>query len=453
MLRLIVILLLSCCASEALAGRTIEKDETWSGKVVVAEMVTVASNAVLTVNPGTEVIFAGSAALTVQGRILAKGTKEQPISFHAEASDAAGSWQGISFMEAREGSELEHVLIEGAVNGLSIITSKVSIVSSTIKSGVKGIDMGAEAIVVADGLDVNNMSETGIEANTHSQGMISNCRIDSVAGAAILTGKQTRFVIRGNRISNAKIGVLTSGDSPPIENNSIAGCEIGIAISHANPQAVIRGNSISGARKGISCRQFASPTIEQNTITDCDEGIDCFRGSSPLIRQNRLEGNRRALSAIQMCNPQVLRNDLIKNDMAVYLHLSSYANFHENNFVGNQQHIVLDNMSYDWEERASKKPSRNLQMQNDFLVKQGRAMPTSIKVEVKSEGFVNARGNFWGAETTKEMIAKGEDAEISTIVDGHDLPILTYDGWPGEYKKDRVKYAGWHTERIAGTGP
>jgi hypothetical protein len=92
-------------------------------------------------------------------------------------------------------------------------------------------------------------------------------------------------------------------------------------------------------------------------------------------------------------------------------------------------------------------------MQNDFLVKQGRAMPQAMRVEVKSEGFVNAQGNYWGDETTQEMESNGTDAEISTLMDGSDLPVLTYDGWPGEYRKDRVNYAGWKLERIAGTGP
>lgn len=453
MLRLLVVVLLTLFASEALALSILEKDTSWSGQVVLSEGVRVAENVLLTIAPGTEVRFKGGASLIVQGRLMAVGTEQSPILFLSDESSAAGAWPGISFVAARSGSELAHVTVKGAVSALSAVSSKIRIRSSTLQSGNKGIEMGAEAIVEADGLVVRDMRESGIEANTHSQGTISNCRIDSVDGPAILTGKQTIFVIRGNHITNAKMGIFTSGDFPPIENNTVSDCEVGIAISHANPAAVIRGNKISKAQRGISCRQFASPTIERNIIEDCEEAIECFQGSSPLVRQNRLAGNRRALSAVQMCNPEVLRNDFENNDEVAYLHLSSYAVFTENNFEGGRQHIVLDNMSYDWEERASKKPSRNLQMQNDYLVKQGRAMPKAMRIEVKSEGFVNARGNYWGTETTQEMVNKGDDADISTIVDGYDLEILTYEGWPGEYKKDRVNYADWQTERIAGTGP
>jgi parallel beta-helix repeat protein len=453
MLRLFIFSLLILFASEALALRTIEKGEIWSGKVVLDDAVRVADKALLTIKPGTEIRFSGSAALTVQGRVLANGTEQNPISFLSDSGTEAGSWHGISFLGSKEESELAHVRIEGAVQALTINGSKVSIVSSVLQSGIKGIYMGAEAIVKVDDVTIRNMGEVGIEASTHSQGIISNCLIETVGGPAILAGKQTRFIIRGNRISNAKVAILTSGDSPPIEENVISNCEVGIAITQASPRAVIRGNRISGAKTGISCQQFASPTIERNTIKDCDEGIYSFQGSSPVVSQNLLVDNRRALSAIQMCNPEVTRNDFANNDTAVYLHLSSYAVFQENNFEGNRMHIALDNMSYDWELRASKKPIRNRQMQNDFLVKQGRAMPKAMRVEVKSDGFVNARGNYWGEETTREMAEKGIDTEISTIMDGYDLPILTYDGWPGEYKKDRVSYADWQSERIEGTGP
>ena len=38
-------------------------------------------------------------------------------------------------------------------------------------------------------------------------------------------------------------------------------------------------------------------------------------------------------------------------------------------------------------------------------------------------------------------------------MDGYDSETLSYDGWPGEYKKDRVSYDDWKSERISGTGP
>lgn len=453
MLRLSLWFFLSLLATEALADQTLDKQTTWSGKVVLSEPVRVAEGSVLEIAPGTEIRFQGNAALTVQGRLIAKGTAQAPIRFRAMASGEAGSWPGISFIGAHEGSDLTHVQIAGAATGLTINGSKVQIKDSLLEKCIKGIFMGAEAAVEIDAVHLKEMNEVAIEASTHSRGMISNCVIESVGGAAVLAGKQTGFLVRGNRITSAKVGVLTSGDPPPIENNIITDCQNGIVITQANPGTRISGNRITKCARGISCHQFASPTIAQNTIEDCEVGIDCFQGSSPVVTRNRLAGNQRAISAIQMCNPDVTSNDLVNNDTGAYLHLSSYARFRENNFEDNRLHIALDNMSYDWEERAKEKPTRNLQMQNDSLAKQGRAMPRAMRVQVKSEGFVDARQNYWGTKTTGEMNAKGETAQITGFEDGYDVPILTYEGWPGEYKKDLVNYAAWLTKRVSGTGP
>jgi hypothetical protein len=65
---------------------------------------------------------------------------------------------------------------------------------------------------------------------------------------------------------------------------------------------------------------------------------------------------------------------------------------------------------------------------------------------------VDATGNWWGEKTTAEMEAKGEDGNISSIVDGHDVPVRVYEGDPEEYVQDRVNYSGWAKERIPGAG-
>lgn len=453
MFRLLILCFLLLPTTEAFAARTIETNETWSGKIMLTDSVNVAANVLLTIKPGTEVRFAPDTAISVQGRMLARGTATQPIQFLSVSDAEQSFWPGISFLGSSEESELSYVQFRGATQAVTVNGSRLAILSSVVQGGVKGIYMGAEAVVKIDGLEVSQMSKDAIEASTHSRGSIRNCRIKSVDGPGILLGKQTAFLIQGNRIKNAKVAIVTSGDAPPIADNVIVDCEVGIAISQASPQAVIRGNKISGAKKGIACQQFASPTIERNVLEDCVEAIECFQGSSPIVTQNRFAGNRRAFSATQMCNPQLMNNDFTNNETAIYLHLSSYAQIHGNNFEKNITHVMLDNMSYDWELRANKKPMRNRQKQNDLLAKQGRAMPKSVHVEVKSEGFVDARENYWGVETTAEMVGKGASAEVSTIVDGYDVPILTYDGWPGEYKKDRVNYSGWKATRIAGAGP
>jgi parallel beta-helix repeat protein len=329
----------------------------------------------------------------------------------------------------------------------------VHIVSSLLEGGTKGIFMSVGADVEIEHVTLKGMAEGGVDANVRSRVEISDCIIEDVAVYGIQTAKQAVASIRNNQISRARFGLLLNGDFPPLEGNTIKDCEVGIALTQTSAASILRNNKLTKNKVGIGCHQFCSPIIEKNIFVDCDKGIDCFQGSSPLVRQNRFARNQVGIFCVQMCNPVVTLNEFSENEVAAYLHLSSYAQFHKNNFVGNLVHIELDNMSYDWELRASKKPKRNRQIQNESLVKQGRTAPQEIQVEVESEGFVDAVGNYWGPETLSEMEEKGPESNITGIKDGFDVPILTYEGWPGEYKKDRVRYSGWLKERILNAGP
>ncbi len=452
--RLFLVLLLMLFASESLASRTINGHETWSGKMVLAGDVIVPSGSSLTIKPGTELRFTKDAALSVQGILSAKGTAEKPIVFRSDSATTPDSWQGISFLQGEgKGSVLQNVRITGAVQSLSIAGSMVHIVSSTLEDGKTGIVLGPEAHATIERVTVRRMSEGAIDASVRAQAKVIACKIEGVTNFGIQVAKQAVVSVRDNRISGAKFGIFVNGDAPPLEGNVLDQCEIGIVLIQSTPNTLVRGNKITGSKTGIGCQQFSSPIIERNIVEGCEKGIECFQSSSPTIRQNLLVKNEKALSCVQMCNPRILRNDFTDNKRAVYLHLSSYAHLEGNNFEGKGLHLELDNMSYDWELRAKKKPKRNRQAQNEVLVQQGRARPEDIQVNIESEGFVNAKNNYWGRETTIEMKAKGSQANISTIKDGFDIPSRTYEGWPGEYRQDRVKFDGWKEKRVPGTGP
>jgi hypothetical protein len=50
------------------------------------------------------------------------------------------------------------------------------------------------------------------------------------------------------------------------------------------------------------------------------------------------------------------------------------------------------------------------------------------------------------------MAAKGPAANISTLLDGYDVPVRTYEGYEGEYEQDRIGYAPWAPAPVAGAG-
>ncbi len=79
----------------------------------------VAKGITLTVEPGVEVQFQSNSRLTVNGRLYAVGTSEQPITFTGVVT-TPGSWQGIGIygtLTETNRSVLDHVLIEyGGIN-------------------------------------------------------------------------------------------------------------------------------------------------------------------------------------------------------------------------------------------------------------------------------------------------------------------------------------------------
>ena len=453
MRRILPFILVLLFASPSLADPlTLKGNEVWSGKVLAKGSIIVPPNVTLTLQAGTEILFPANASLNVQGRLLARGTAKNPIVFHSIAGPKAGAWQGIILEQGtKEGSELLHVRIEGASQCVTLTGAKVRIADSILRYSGKGIITGVGAYLLVERTAISDMTEGGINASVGSQGKISACQIRRTAEFGIQVDKKSAFSIRDNQVANSKIGIFISGDTPPVEGNRIDHCEAGIVILQTSPASLVRGNKITECKSGIACHQFSSPLLEKNDIEGCELGIDCFQASSPTIRQNLFIGNKRAISGVQMCNPAVTRNDFNNNQTAIYLHLSSYAQIHENNFEGNRLHIELDNMSSDWEVRAEKKPTRSREKQSELLAMKERANPVDFHVEAGKEGYVNAKDNFWGKVTTTEMGSKGGSANISTLQDGYDVPTRTYDGWPGEYKQDRIRYDNWKKQRVSGT--
>lgn len=77
----------------------------------VARDITVPDDSSLTIEPGVEVIFAGTYSLIVNGRIIANGTPEKMISFRGHG----GSWKNINFSsKAKTGCGLNYCIIKDA---------------------------------------------------------------------------------------------------------------------------------------------------------------------------------------------------------------------------------------------------------------------------------------------------------------------------------------------------
>ncbi len=127
--------------------------------VVVTRSYEVQSGVTLTIEPGARLAFGHGMHLWIgYGRLVARGTAEQPIVFTSldDKSPARGDWEGLIFAEqAREGSSLDHVVVEYAGNQGGLGSGALSFYGA-VKPGVLAVRSSTfrhsaqAAIAVAD---------------------------------------------------------------------------------------------------------------------------------------------------------------------------------------------------------------------------------------------------------------------------------------------------------------
>ena len=89
----------------------ITSDTTLAGTNLVQTTVVVTNGAVLTLEPGTQMLMNTNATIVVYGQLLANGTSNQPITF--TRATTAARWRQIRFVRAAQ-SRFRYCTIEYA---------------------------------------------------------------------------------------------------------------------------------------------------------------------------------------------------------------------------------------------------------------------------------------------------------------------------------------------------
>ncbi len=399
----------------------ISADTVWEGEVSVSGEVRVQRGATLLLLPGTTVRFSAgkdeqgtpAARLFVMGTLIAQGTPDRPVLFTSSAREPQpGDWGGIILERANENpNRLRHVRVEYATAGLS----------------------GAYSFLLAE--------ETEFRRNTAGVRALLDFR-----GGAL-----------GSTFTENEVGVYYHQSS----KFNLEHCEI-------------RGNS--GA--GISCYLSSSPVIRHCTIADNGPaGVLCFQGSSPLVESNTVSGHERGIYIELQARPTIVRNAIVENQTGIwgekmvfpkiignliagngtgiYCNYSAYPEIHGNSITGNEQFglVLGDNMSAEMEKLIPFRSMGRFYFQEP--PEEAKTFPQQSKrftpFPEGEDGIVDARGNWWGEEATKEMEAAGEEGNVSVIEDFHDKP----DTWYQDkiYPRDRVAFSPWEKEPPAEVGP
>ncbi len=146
----------------------ISEDTVWSGRILIDGTVKVAKGATLTIAPGTEIAFVrrdsdadglGDAVLAVEGRLLAVGTRQQPIRFHsAAANPAPGDWLEIRVDFSQE-VHLRYCDIRDSAYTLHAHFTRGVVEDCTIHHNIDGCRLGQATFTFRNNLIEHNLGK------------------------------------------------------------------------------------------------------------------------------------------------------------------------------------------------------------------------------------------------------------------------------------------------------
>jgi hypothetical protein len=248
-------------AATVISGGSIQQDQTWSGDIIVTGTVTIASGVTLTISPGTSVrfeprrpFFISDTGLSVNGRLIAVGTAEEPIRFTSNAiQPEPGDWGAIAFFPGSGGSILDHVIIEfptTAVGPNDSITISNSIIRWVMQTA---LPIYGNATVTHN--RIYQIGASAFEVHFHTKPVITYNTISGASYSGVQVIENSRPTIAHNIIKDngtaIDIGMQGSGD---IQDNLITGNSTGLQIAFAGDAAssVVRHNNIQDNGRNVS---------------------------------------------------------------------------------------------------------------------------------------------------------------------------------------------------------
>ncbi len=303
---------------------TMKTYEVWDGWILIDGDVTIPKNIVLTIKPGSLVMFAplssrrdekipylksedtkGFSSLIVRGTLIAQGTKENQILFSNSFEDLTtkriGLWGGLIF-DGSKMSILQHSKFERAKNAVVIKGNPKLLFKNNIflknDVAVKFIDKSKVSI----DYNIFYRNETGIECDGAMKSNIINNNFTK-NNYGIKTYDSSKPEIAKNTFEQNNCGVGTYDKSfPKIYENGFKECKLGISMT-GNSKALINQNEFIKNKIGINSVKNSSPRIYQNKfIENIITGITAADSSKAEIDANDFISNNIGISKVDTVN-------------------------------------------------------------------------------------------------------------------------------------------------------
>ncbi len=295
-------------------------DTIWRGRIEVAGLIRVPEGSRLIILPGTIVEFVkkdtngdgiGENGLLIQGRLIAKGTPEDPIIFRsAEKVKEAGDWDSINIMNSAGAQNLiEYCRIEDAYRALHFHFSHVGLYNSQLTNNYRAIQF-QESLVLLKGNHIYG-NKSGVQARDSDVTLIDNVISANNVGANFF---RTNLTARGNRITvNGKEGLRIREGVSSLQENLIDGNRFGLMVADMF-YGDYRNNSITNNLEvGMSLKNADNVEVVGNFIAaNGFNGLN-IQESRASIKGNQISDNGERGIGVQSFDGEITGNNFIKN--------------------------------------------------------------------------------------------------------------------------------------------
>ncbi|RII26422.1 MAG: hypothetical protein CXR31_10675 [Geobacter sp.] len=302
---------------EALRGDTV-----WQGRVEVGGIVRVPEGSRLIVLPGTIVEFSkkdtngdgiGENGLQIQGRLIAKGTREHPIIFRsAENGKKMGDWDAINIMNSDSAQNLiEYCRIEHAYRGLHFHFSSVVVQNSVLTNNYRGVQFQESSVEMKGNHLYANKS--GVQGRDSDITFFDNVIADNYVGANFF---RTNITARGNRIvGNLKEGMRIREGVSSLQENLFDGNRHGLMVADTYYGDYSRNSVTNNLETGLSLKNVDNVEILGNVIAA--NGINGLnvQDTRAIIKGNQIADNGERGMGIISFDGVITENNFIANGL------------------------------------------------------------------------------------------------------------------------------------------
>lgn len=302
---------------EALRG-----DMVWQGRIEVAGTIRVPQGSRLIIMPGTIVEFArkdtnddgiGENGIMIQGRLIAKGTKEQPIVFRsAESNSQMGDWDSINIMDSAGAQNLiEYCRIEHAYRGLHFHFSNVAVHNSYIVNNYRGIQFQESQVEMKGNYLGDNKS--GIQGRDSDLIFTDNILHNNYVGANFY---RTTLSARGNRVvGNWKDGWRIREGISTLQENLVDGNRNGLLLADMFYGEYNRNSFTNNLETGLYLKNADNIEVTGNVVAA--NGINGLniQESRALVKGNQITDNAERGIGVQSFDGLITENNLANNGL------------------------------------------------------------------------------------------------------------------------------------------